>query len=142
MRAPVLGGVVEAVERTDGLSFDEIVPAPVDLVFIDGDHEYASVVRDLYAVRPLIGPQTLLCGHDIGNTERWPGVRLAVDQFVQDYHVRANVWVADPSGLAHLQTLPEYAAVADLVKEVDQLQRRRYEDPAYCARFNLPAPAL
>lgn len=132
--------VVEAVER-DATPLEQVVPAPVDFVFIDGDHEFASVVADLYAVRPLLGPHTLLCGHDIGNVERWPGVRLAVDQFVQDYHVRANVWVAHASGVAHLQRLPEYASVADLVEEVHRLQQQRYQDPQYCARFHLPPPA-
>ncbi len=82
-------GVVEAIERTQA-PLKQTVPATVAFVFIDADHKFASVVAGLYAVRPLIVPHTLLCGHDINNVERWRGVRLAVEQFVQDYHVRAG----------------------------------------------------
>lgn len=88
----------------------------------------------------MLGPHTLLCGHDIGSVERWPEVRLAVDQFVQDYSIRANVWIAHASGIAHLQALPEAAAMADLVAEVHRLQQPRYHDPVSCARFQLPSP--
>ncbi|WP_447863337.1 class I SAM-dependent methyltransferase [Nitrospira calida] len=128
--------VVSAVERTQ-TAFEQIVPGPVDFIFIDGDHEFASVVADLYAVRSLISPHTLLYGHDIRNVERWPGVRSAVDWFVQDYHVRANIWVANAGGLAHLQQAPEYGTISDLVNAVQTQQSLRYQDPVCCARFNI-----
>lgn len=109
----------------------------MDFVFIDGDHEFASVLADLDAVRSLMSPHTLLCGHDIRNAERWPGVRSAVDWFIQDYHVRANIWVANAGGLAHLQQAPEYGTISDLMNAVQTQQSLRYQDPVYCARFNI-----
>jgi predicted O-methyltransferase YrrM len=46
-----------------------------DLIFIDADHRYRPVRRDIRAWRPLLREGGILSGHDIG----WPGVRKAVD---------------------------------------------------------------
>ncbi|CAE8722845.1 unnamed protein product [Polarella glacialis] len=42
--------------------------ASVDGVFIDGDHSYAQVVRDIAAWEPKVKPGGFLSGHDFGNT--------------------------------------------------------------------------
>ena len=55
-------------------------PKKVELVFIDGDHRYESVRRDIEAWRPLLTPGGLLCGHDYSGI--WPGVVKAVNQLV------------------------------------------------------------
>lgn len=47
-----------------------------DMVFIDGDHSYAAVKRDLQIWKARIAPGGLLCGHDLS----WPGVEQALQE--------------------------------------------------------------
>lgn len=61
------------------------VPAPVDMVFIDGAHDYASVVADIVYWRDRC--RVLLCGHDYISAEPgvnpgFPDVATAVDELV------------------------------------------------------------
>lgn len=52
-----------------------------DLVFLDADHGYRPLCRDIAAWRPLVKPGGILCGHDYGD-EAWPGVARAVDELL------------------------------------------------------------
>lgn len=52
---------------------------PVDMVFIDGDHKYETVVKDIKKAYELLKPGGLICGHDY-NHPMWPGVKQAVDE--------------------------------------------------------------
>lgn len=56
------------------------VAGTVDLVFIDGDHDYAAVRADIDAYRPLLRPSGVLSGHDYNHVARHAGVRQAVDE--------------------------------------------------------------
>ena len=58
-----------------------------DLIYIDGDHEYESVVADLRAWTAMIAPHGVLFGDDYV----WPGVRRAVDEIVAEGCWRAEV---------------------------------------------------
>lgn len=53
----------------------------VDMVFIDGDHRYETVVRDIKKAYELLKPGGLISGHDYGHP-LWPGVKQAVDELV------------------------------------------------------------
>jgi len=66
----------------------EVVGPEFDLIFIDADHSYKAVKRDVIHWRKLVKHGGILCGHDIG----WPGVRKAVDQEVPG-------WEAGPGTL-------------------------------------------
>lgn len=55
----------------------------LDLVFIDGDHAYDAVCRDIIEWRPRIAPGGLLCGHD-AHDANWPGVDQALAMLVPD----------------------------------------------------------
>jgi hypothetical protein len=59
----------------------------VDMVFLDGDHEYEGVVADINAWLPKT--QKLLCGHDYGHPY-YPGVASAVDEIFADRMVLAG----------------------------------------------------
>jgi len=61
--------------------------AHADLVFIDGDHEYESVKRDIKYWRPRCG---FLCGHD----SRWRGVERALEELCPNYSgvAQTSIW--------------------------------------------------
>jgi len=51
-----------------------------DLVYIDGDHTYEAVYRDLNAWQPLLNANGIICGDDWS----WPAVQKAVNQFAEE----------------------------------------------------------
>src|SRR5690242_8063303 len=51
-----------------------------DMVFIDGDHDYESVKRDILTWDNELSISGLLCGDDIS----WPGVEQAVKELVPE----------------------------------------------------------
>jgi acetyltransferase-like isoleucine patch superfamily enzyme len=57
-----------------------------DLVYLDADHEYESVIGDLLSWLPLLSQRGFLIGDDYD----WPGVKRAVDEIVTkgDWSVR------------------------------------------------------
>lgn len=70
----------DAASRFEDRSFD--------MVFIDADHEYEAVKRDIRAWKSKA--RLLLCGHDYD--PNWPGVRRAVDEEVMDFEVHEFIW--------------------------------------------------
>ncbi len=52
----------------------------LDFVFLDADHGYEAVRRDLQCWFPKVKRRGVLGGHDYSNTD-FPGVRRAVDEF-------------------------------------------------------------
>ena len=74
-----------------------LVPGPVDMVFIDGDHSYEAVRADIAAWRPLA--RRMLCGHDLHASGAKPGVRQAVEEAFGDgarVVPGTSIWVASP----------------------------------------------
>lgn len=55
---------------------------PLRMVFIDGDHTYDGVKKDVFALSDMIVENGYLCFHDYSNT--FPGVVRAVNEFVID----------------------------------------------------------
>ncbi|MBV8523326.1 MAG: class I SAM-dependent methyltransferase, partial [Acetobacteraceae bacterium] len=53
----------------------------VDLVHLDGGHDYRSVMADLQAWWPLVRPGGILIGDDYNTNGVWPEVRQAFDEF-------------------------------------------------------------
>ena len=68
----------------------EIPDNSLDLVFIDADHSYGAVKKDIIAYAPKLKEGGLLTGHDID----YPGVNKAVNELIIDYDVGPNhVWI-------------------------------------------------
>lgn len=65
--------------------------APFDLVFLDGDHAYASIAPEIAQFRSLVRSGGILAGHDYGNP-RWPQVTRAVDEMVPERQVVNQIW--------------------------------------------------
>ena len=65
----------------------------VDMVFIDGDHKYDTVVRDIKKAFELLRPGGLISGHDYDHPN-WPGVKQAVDELVGPTLIEGTIWYA------------------------------------------------
>jgi len=84
-----------------------IEPLSLDFGFIDGDHSYPGVSRDLAAYYPLVRRHGLFCGHDVDHPRDrrgiW-GVRRGVEEFASRYEVKlkvdskATIWWFEPFG--------------------------------------------
>jgi len=63
-----------------------------DLVFLDADHHYDSVRRDIQVWLPKVRKGGILTGHDY--TERFVGVRKAVDEYFNgQVEISSEVWI-------------------------------------------------
>lgn len=65
----------------------------VDVVYVDGNHEYESVSKDLECFWPKITAGGFLCGHDLH--DGFPGVARAVSE------------LCDSRGVSVLETFPD-----------------------------------
>jgi len=71
------GAHIIQADSVDAAPF--IADGSLDFVFIDGDHAYEGVKRDIAAWLPKVKPGGWLTGHDYGNKPDG-GVRRAVDE--------------------------------------------------------------
>lgn len=62
-----------------------------DFVFIDADHTYEGVKRDIEAWRPKVKN---FMGHDYDHPD-FPGVKRAVDEFFRVRRLKDRVWLAE-----------------------------------------------
>ena len=76
----------------EGLSWnvaDQIPDSSIDLIFIDADHSYQAVKKDIIAYTPKLKQGGIISGHDID----YPGVNEAVNELIENYDVGPNhVW--------------------------------------------------
>ncbi len=67
----------------------------VDLLFIDGSHQYSEVKADIINYSPKVKNEGILCGHDYQKCH--PGVRKAVDEIFGKNGFRvlknSSIWV-------------------------------------------------
>lgn len=97
---------------------DESTATP-DVVIIHPQLGFSSLVRMLYAIRNELTDDTLLCGPGIDQPEQWPGLQIALQQFIQDFRNEGGFWVAQPTGIMHLKGLPLFEDIAGLVHQVE-----------------------
>lgn len=85
------GDSVEMAKRVEDAS--------LDFVFIDADHRYPAVVKDIAAWVPKLKEGGMLCGHDI----HLPGVHQAVEEALTDYVDTGvdHVWYAKKEDYAN-----------------------------------------
>lgn len=67
-------------------------PRSVDMVFVDGDHEFESVDKDIRLWYPKV--KKLICGHDYGYAD-WPGVKQAVDRYFGHVKTVGSIWYVE-----------------------------------------------
>jgi predicted O-methyltransferase YrrM len=64
-----------------------------DFIFIDGDHTFENVMRDMKLSWPLLRKGGLFSGHDYG--KHWPGVIQAVTEFTKGarlFRTKRTIW--------------------------------------------------
>ena len=71
-----------------GFSWSFHLPYQVDMVFIDGDHRYETVKKDIDKALELLKPGGLICGHDWN----WYTVKQAVEEKLQNIKVEETIW--------------------------------------------------
>lgn len=84
----IMSGKVIAVRN---FSYNFSLHHGVDMVFIDGDHTYKTVVKDIKKAYELLRPGGLICGHDYDHPS-WPGVKQAVTEKVGPIEVCESIW--------------------------------------------------
>jgi len=85
--AKKFGRRITVLEGDSAEMADHVADCSLDFVFIDADHEYESVRKDLIAWIPKLKPNGLLCGHDI----HFPGVKQACDELLLGYYESAGL---------------------------------------------------
>ena len=79
-----------AIQGYSEIVADLIPNESVDIIFIDGNHSYEYVYKDIVKYSPKLRPNGILTGHDID----YPGVNKAVKELVKNFDVGPNnVWV-------------------------------------------------
>lgn len=91
----IKAGVIDKLNIIRGDSSESAVMfqnSSVDFVFIDAAHDYVSVQKDINAWLPKMKPNSILAGHDYGNSETQ--VKKAVDNLFGDkVKVIDNTWI-------------------------------------------------
>jgi hypothetical protein len=82
-RREVQAGQVEIRRQRSAEACDAFADSAFDWIYIDGDHRYEQVIRDLELYQPKVKPGGLITGDDYGDGDWWEGgVRKAVDELV------------------------------------------------------------
>lgn len=85
------GSRLVPLEGDSSTMADTFADESLDLIFIDADHSYHGVSKDIIRYRSKIQPHGMLTGHDID----YPGVNKAVHELIKNFDVGPNfVWIA------------------------------------------------
>ncbi|OWS70099.1 class I SAM-dependent methyltransferase [Polynucleobacter campilacus] len=80
-------GRAKLIREKSWAAADQFKDGSFGLVYIDGDHTYEGIKKDLNAWYPKVSKGGVICGDDIG----WVGVKQAVDEFFvgmnRDYQI-------------------------------------------------------
>lgn len=92
---PIVGNCQESVKTFDDKT--------VSFAFIDADHGYDAVKRDIMDWLPKIKPGGILAGHDYTDPN-FPGVRQAVDELLPEFTIfNPSSWVLTPEQVQSAQ---------------------------------------
>ena len=81
--------IVTILRAESHIAAQSFAPASVDMVFVDGPHDYQQVKRDIQAWVPKIKPGGYIAGHDY--CPEWPGVGVAVVECFGERSFRMRV---------------------------------------------------
>jgi predicted O-methyltransferase YrrM len=70
----------------------------IDFIFIDANHDYEFILKDIKSWLPKLKKGGIIGGHDF--TDNWPGVKKAVkEMFGNDFKVIGNSWIHEIKSL-------------------------------------------
>ena len=85
-----LNGHYQAHRMTTDEAAQLFEDGSLDAVFIDADHTYDAVKKDIANWMPKIRKGGILAGHDYIHT--WPGVIQAVNESISDFSTMEQCW--------------------------------------------------
>ncbi len=95
IRASGVAALVEPLHADSDTAFAQLAARRFDVIYIDGDHRYEQVRRDLKHAQDCLAPGGVICGDDL-EVQRGEGADAAVARAVVD----GDAWAAHPvSGL-------------------------------------------
>ncbi len=77
----------------------ELIPEPLDFIYIDGSHQYDHVIFDIQEAEKVVKPGGVICGHDYYPVGSRRGHEFGVGRAVRDYyggnasHARKDWWI-------------------------------------------------
>lgn len=84
------GDRLKPIQMSSDKAADLLQDQSLDLVFIDADHSYEAVKKDILKYTPKLKSTGLMTGHDID----YPGVNKAVNELIKEFDVGPNnVWI-------------------------------------------------
>lgn len=95
----IKAGIVTAAKKYSYECLDLRHYFPIDMVFIDANHDYEAVRHDIMIAHGLLCGRGLICGHDFSND--YPGVQRAVQELVPGF-ARApggDIWYKELSDI-------------------------------------------
>jgi glycosyltransferase involved in cell wall biosynthesis len=109
----------------------KVIKNVLDFVYIDADHSYEGVKRDLISWFPKIKDGGVLSGHDY-NHPNFPGVKQAIDEFFTRFnweiHTNQNgVWWVEKEPLNISYIIPAYNCADTIEASVKSIFRRNFE---------------
>lgn len=82
-----LGRVIPLKQHANEVKFNSCA----DLVFIDGDHRYPSIMGDIKRAKEWIKSGGIIAGHDY-NQQGCPSVKRAVDEVFPEFQLVGTIW--------------------------------------------------
>lgn len=65
----------------------------LDFVYIDGDHSYKGVKRDIKEAKKIVQPEGIISGHDYINNKDYRGIVRAVNESFNTVKVLGTDWI-------------------------------------------------
>ena len=110
-----------------------LITEPLDMIFIDADHTYESVKRDIGLWWDKVKVGGIISGHDYGHSHQ-PGVKKAVDEYFGHKGLNINqaagsVWWIEKPAETLSYIIPSYNAAAFLEETVASIFRQNLKIP-------------
>lgn len=89
----------ELIKDISGISWEQAAQfedGSIDFVYIDADHAYESVVKDITAWAPKVKPGGMISGHDYNREKPGKGVTRAVNELISNIEIApGGVWYSE-----------------------------------------------
>lgn len=118
--------------RLDSAQAAQNIPDDIDFVYIDADHSYEGVFRDLCLWSRKIRDGGIIAGHDYGHAQ-FPGVKRAVDQFFGrfDWEIHEEgegVWWVEKKALAISFVIPAFNCPETVGEAIESVYQNNFKE--------------